>query len=397
MVAFLHCADLHLGLKVTRFSAEVAKKIREARFQSLEKTRDAAKSQPTDFVLIAGDLFDDHSVERDLARRAFDLLESFPVPVYLISGNHDPLLAGSVWDRPPWKEAKADRIRLLREPSPTAIREGVTLLPCPVYRKTSMNDPTAWIRDAPGADGDIRIGIAHGSLRTRPDLPPDDHLIARQAAHELKLDYLALGHWHSRQLFPGPDGVERTAYSGVHEPMRFPGSSDSNTGWTPYSKIKLDEFIDSGKGEVLHVRIDRPGAAPVIQPLTVGHLTWEDESYLVPNVDALARLIDSVATRPATERRLLRLKLKGMLDAAAMPRLQDLRDVLDRYLFGELDETELHVEPSEEAIHELVGQGVLRRVLDRLQEEARADKPDARCIAERAQRLLYQIAHEVEA
>ena len=397
MVAFLHAADLHLGLKVTRFAAPVVKKIREARFQALEKIRDTAKSRATDFVLIAGDLFDDHTVDRDLARRAFDLLESFPVPVYVTSGNHDPLLAGSVWDRPPWNQSETQRVRLLREAKLVETDSGATLFPCPVFRKTSLSDPTAWISEALGTDGTIRIGIAHGSLKTHADLPLDDHLIARDAANLLKLDYLALGHWHSRQLFPDSAGVPRTAYSGVHEPMRFQGNADSRTGWTPYSSASLAEFLDSGTGEVLHVRIDGPGQPPVIEPMIVGHLTWQDETALVSPGDDISKLIDSVATRPATERRLLRLKLKGLIDVEMMPRLLDLREVLDRYFFGELDDSELHAQPSEEKVYQVVGDGVLRRVLDQLRQEAANNDPGARRTAERAIQILYQVAHEVHA
>ena len=72
----------------------------------------------------------------------------------------------------------------------------------------------AWIAQQAVDRGPIRIGLAHGSLRTRDDLPADDHLIARHAAHDLQLDYLALGHWHRRQLFAGPDG----ALSGLRIP-----------------------------------------------------------------------------------------------------------------------------------------------------------------------------------
>jgi DNA repair exonuclease SbcCD nuclease subunit len=395
MVSFLHFADLHLGIKVTRFPAEVAKKIREARFQALERIREVAKARAIDFVLIAGDLFDDHTVDRDLAGRAFDLLESFPVPVYAIPGNHDPLLAGSVWDRAPWNRPQPNQVQLFREPKPVQVRPGVTLLPCPVYRKTSMNDPTAWIREIPDGEGAIRIGIAHGSLKTRADLPVDDHLIARYAADELKLDYLALGHWHSRQTFPDANGVERTAYSGVHEPMRFPGSTEASTGWTPNSSANLDEFQDSGRGEIFHVRIDGPGSPPTIEPIPVGHLTWENETIRVSTADDFSKVIDGVATRAASERRLLRLRLMGVVDVEIMPRVAQLREVLDRYLYGELDDAELHVQPNEEKIHQVVGDGVLRRVLERLQEESKSDGPDTRHVAERAMQLLYQFAHEV--
>src|SRR5262249_44356438 len=150
--------------------------------------------------------------------------EASPAPVFVLPGNHDPLLSGGVWDRPPWNRP-AQRIRLLRETQPVEAVPGVLLLPCPLFRKTSLNDPTAWIAQAP-ANGGIRIGVAHGSLKVRENLPADDHLIARHASNDLGLDYLALGHWHSRRLFADPDGVDRTAYPGVHEPMRFQGSQE---------------------------------------------------------------------------------------------------------------------------------------------------------------------------
>ena len=294
MVSFLHAADLHLGLRITRFAREVTSRIREARFQALEKIRECAKSQQVHFVIIAGDLFDDHAVDADLARRAFDLLESFPCPVYVLSGNHDPLLPGSVWDRPPWNQPAPKRICLFRDARPVSAGSDVTLYPCPVLRKTSLNDPTRWIAEAARDDSSIRLGIAHGSLRIRDDLPADDHLIAPQAAHALKLDYLALGHWHTRKLFRDPDGVERIAYCGVHEPMGFPGSPDYRIGWMPYSSGKMTEFLDAGAGEILHVRIDRPGAVPVITPIDVRHLLWEDRVYSLSSEEELARLIDEV-------------------------------------------------------------------------------------------------------
>jgi DNA repair exonuclease SbcCD nuclease subunit len=245
--------------------------------------------------------------------------------------------------------------------------------------------------------GPIRIGVAHGSLKVRDDLPADDHLIARHAAYDCKLDYLALGHWHSRQQFRGPDGVERTAYPGVHEPLRFPGSSESRTGWVPYSSVRREEFLDSGHGEILHVRIDGPGAPPALHAIEVGHLTWREETVELTAEDQLSRLIDQVAIQPLAERSLLRLRLQGVLEAQAMLRLEQLRKVVDRYLFAELDESGLRLQPAEAEIREMAGEGVLRRVLEKLQGEAGAADPAVRRLAERAILLLYQIAHEVGA
>jgi DNA repair exonuclease SbcCD nuclease subunit len=392
MLSFLHAADLHLGMRVTRFPPEVAKKVREARFQALENIRTAARQRAVDCVLVAGDLFDHDCLERDIAHRAFDLLESFPVPVWLISGNHDPLLAGSVWDRPPWNQADSRRVRLLREAKPVRLADGALLFPCPVFRKTSMHDPTAWIGNVPVDSAVFRIGLAHGSLKVRAELPPDDHLIEVRAAEQFQLDYLALGHWHRRQEFAGPGGV-RTAYSGTHEPMRFP---DSASGWTPCSASRR-EFFDADRGEVIHVRIEQPGAVPVLEPVPVNYLIWEEEERaLTPDSD-LGELINSYGTRPELGRRLLRLKLQGVVDAPLMLRLPQLGEVLDRYLWHDLDQAGLHLRPSEEQVRAVAGDGVLRRVLEQLEQEAGNGNPEGRLVAERAILILYRLAQEVQA
>ena len=176
--------------------------------------------------------------------------------------------------------------------------------------------------------------------------------------------------------------------------MRFPGIADVRTGWMPYSSLQLQEFLDAGKGEILHVTIERPGVPPALEALEVGHLTWEDRAIAVSTEQDMARLIDETATTAGAERRILRLKLTGVLDARAIRRVEHLREVLDRYLVGELDSTDLHVLPSDDEVREIAGQGVLRRVLDRLRAEASHGDPANACVAERSILLLYQLARE---
>ena len=60
---FLHAADLHLGLRVTRFGSLVNGAVQEARLKALERMIAQAKALPLDFLLIAGDLFDDNHVD----------------------------------------------------------------------------------------------------------------------------------------------------------------------------------------------------------------------------------------------------------------------------------------------------------------------------------------------
>src|ERR1700692_671079 len=100
MISFLHAADLHLGMRTTRFDPATAGKIREARFTALDNILKKARELNVDFLLIAGALCADSPVDGQTARRSFDMLESSPMPVYVLPGNHDPLHAGGVWERP---------------------------------------------------------------------------------------------------------------------------------------------------------------------------------------------------------------------------------------------------------------------------------------------------------
>src|SRR5262249_38711608 len=155
-----------------------------------------------------------------------------------------------------------------------------TIFPCPLRQRRSMDDPTAWIEKHPRARDEqtIRIGLAHGSLNIMR-LPDDDHLIRPDAVDHYDLDYLALGHWHKRLLYKSSAGVERTAYSGTHEPMGFPGSTASlATGWSSYSADgDAERFHDDGQGIALLVTIEGPKAPPRIESVEIGRLRWVAE------------------------------------------------------------------------------------------------------------------------
>ncbi len=392
MVRFLHVADLHLGMRVTRFSPEVVGKLQQARFQALQNVRRHAAG--FHFVVIAGDLFDDLHVSREVARRAFELLEDFGPPVLVLPGNHDPLQAGSVWDSPPWREGEpARRVQVLRHRKPFEVLPGVTIFPCPVFAKTSTENPTAWIAKHPrSAAGGIRIGIAHGSVMDRPNLPADDHPISPRAPDELQLDYLALGHWHSPKLYADDAGCVRMAYAGVHESMRFPGDAPA-TGWQSYSAgAARDDFIDREPGNALAVSIDHSAAPPQIEPVRVANYIWINRTAEVHSPDELGRLINDVSEQEEKERTLLRLRLTGTLPLTVVERLGDLRSVLSPYVVGDLDDSQLVVEPTLAEAREALGAGILPRVHDRLQAQIHAGDANAKAIAERALRLLFRHA-----
>jgi DNA repair exonuclease SbcCD nuclease subunit len=371
MVRFLHAADPHLGLRVTRFDEDACNRVGEARFTSLQKLRAKAAELNADFILIAGDVFDDHSVSRTDASRAFPILESSAgaCPVYMIPGNHDPLVPGGVWDRDPWlREQPHLRVRLVRAPEPIAVPNlPVTIFPCPLRQRRSMDDPTAWIEKYPRADGDrtIRIGLAHGSLNIMP-LPDDDHLIRPDAADHYDLDYLALGHWHKRSLYKSSDGVERMAYCGTHEPMGFPGANTGLAiGWDSFSADgDAERFHDDGRGTALLVTIESPKAPPKIEPVEIGRLNWVAERRDLTG-QPIGSLLTDISNREYPEKTILRLNLAGVLDPQGHARLDELRQIVQRryHRGSSMEASEVLIEPSAEQLAEVVGAGVLKRVL----------------------------------
>ena len=407
-VRFLHAADLHLGLRITRFEESACNRIGEARFAAIETLRAKALEHRVDFVLIAGDLFDDHSVSGAVSERAFTLFEgkAMPCPVYIIPGNHDPLAPGGVWDRGPWtREQPTKNVRLLREPVPVDVPNmPVTIFPCPLRNRNSIDDPTGWMVNHPRLPGDrtIRIGLAHGSLRIMPNLPEDDHLIRPDAAQHHGLDYLALGHWHKPFRHRSADGVERTAYSGTHEPMRFPGSGASvSTGWSSFSADgDAERFQDEGFGVAHVVTIEEAGAVPQIETIEVGKLHWIAEHRDV-TTHPLGEIISEFGSdKKDQELTVLRLTLSGVLEPAQHARIDTvLREIVcNRYCPGSsLEATRVLVQPKSEELQNIVGDGVLARVLARLQQDSLSSDLSAKRVADHALKLLYRIAWEGQA
>ena len=404
MIRFMHVADLHLGMRVTRFEEAACSRIGEARFEAMEQIRAKAGEHKVQFILIAGDVFDDHSVSRTIAERTFTLFEGRAItcPVYIIPGNHDPLSPGGVWDRDPWKrEQPTKRIQLIREARPVSVPDlPVTLFPCPLRNRNSIGDPTAWIAEHPREEGDrtVRIGLAHGSLNFLPNLPLDDHLIRPDAADHYHLDYLALGHWHKPYRHRSADGSERTAYSGTHEPMRFPDSrAGVSTGWASCSDDgDAERFQDEGRGTALVVSIEEAGAPPQIETIEVGRLCWAAEECDM-TTRPLGEIITAYADRPDRALTLLRLSLSGVLAPEKHKRIDEvLKDiVLNRYCPGSsLRADDVLVEPSPEQLEKVVGGGVLSRVLGRLREESLSTDPAEKRVAEHAVKLLYRMAWE---
>lgn len=336
---FVHSADWQIGMRAAHVGPAGAR-VREERLNAARRLIAAARSAGADFVLLAGDIFEDNAVDRILVQKVVDILAGFRGPVYVISGNHDPLTPGSVWDHPAWRSN--EDIRVLRQEQAVEVPGGI-LYPCPVRERYSRKDPTAWIRvDAPQK---IRIGVAHGTVEgihvDEPEYP-----IPRDAPSRAALDYLALGHWHSTVTYSGADGTARMAYSGTHESTRF-GERDS--------------------GNALLVEISEPGARPSIKPIHTGGLSWEMIEVDLREAGELTRVRERVEALDNPASTLLEVRISGLLAATDRHELAGLDAIIaSRFLFGRVEASRLRPSPEDDGWLAGLPEGVVREAAIRL-------------------------------
>jgi len=344
---------------------KAAERVRAARLNAIRRIQQLAKEETVDFVLVAGDTFEDHGVSRKLVSEIGDLLAGFDCDVYLIPGNHDPATMGGVWDQA--RQNWAKRVHILTERQPVQIPGG-WLYPCPLAQRWSDEDPTEWI-PADAGDG-IRIGLAHGSLKSPLWEGQHNHPIPIDAAQRSGLDYLALGDWHSVKEIPSRGGIVRMAYSGTPEPTNF-GEPES--------------------GYVLMVEIDAKGGRPRLEKRKVNELHWHNQPVEVHQSGDLARLTKALKQRPNPTETLVKVQLSGVLFAAEAELLEELPELLSkRFLFGKVDDSALIPDPSDDSwIHNLP-EGTIRTAAKRIQSTA-YDKKDP--VARRALVELYRLAN----
>jgi hypothetical protein len=350
---FLHTADWQIGMGFAMLGNK-GERVRMARLESARKVADCARRERVDFVVVAGDTFDDNGVERLKIRETAKILASCGCPVYVIPGNHDRVMAGSVWEDAAWKEWPGLHVLVTTEPVEAP---GATLYPCPVSAIDSHDDPVAWID---GRGERIAIGIAHGSVESpaygKPVLP-----IARDAAERHGLDYLALGHFHSKAVYPGADGAIRIAYSGTHEPTAF---------------------TESASGNVLVVEIAERGAPPEIQTIRTGCLDWRPYRRKIERAGEIAALVADLDDLPAPEQVLVECILEGVLygtDHEALSRLLDIVEA--RFLFGRADVTRLRPDESGPGWMDKLPEGYVRDAAQVLLAAAGGDAPEPAAMA----------------
>ena len=346
---FIHTADWQIGKPFRNFG-EKDSVLRQARLAAIETIGRLARQEGARHVLVAGDLYDNEEpAQKTLLEPLERMRACSSVSWHVISGNHDFHRANGLWDRvralglPP-------NVHLHLSPEPALIGESAVLLPAPLRRRSEAADLTEWMDAAASAPGQIRIGLAHGSVTGFDSSGDAKNIIAPDRAARAGLDYLALGDWH-RTLRIGP----ATWYSGTPE---------------------ADRFNSQETGQALLVEIAGPGAPPVVTEKTTGAFRWLTQTEELMRGEELDGLETRLRALPGLSNLLLRLGLTGTLDLTARADLSRRLASLEAAMFWlETDLASLHVRPTLDDLEQIDFGGVLREAAETL--KAQAEDPAA--------------------
>lgn len=237
MIKILHGADFHLDSAFSALSPEKASKARREQRQALEQLGQIAKD--CDLVLLAGDLFDSAQVYRDTLDALKQLFASLKAQIFIAPGNHDYVRPGSPYVTENW----GDNVHIFT--SSEIERVSLPELNCHIYGAafTSPQMPDLlgdFQVEYPGA---YNLMVLHGDLQPHsPYSPLSSEKIARSG-----LDYLALGHVHSRSA--DKFGATLCAYPGC-----LMGRGFDECGEKGVNLLTLENSRCEGKFIPLNVR-----------------------------------------------------------------------------------------------------------------------------------------------
>ncbi|GEO46839.1 metallophosphoesterase family protein [Companilactobacillus kimchii] len=195
---FLHAADLHLDtpfVGISDFSKELQAKLKASTYEAARRLFRVALEQEVDFVILAGDIFDDtdSSLKAQMFLKSeFEKLKQAGIEVLMVYGNHDYYRSNfSVIEFP-------DNVTIFgQEPAETTLttKDGqrVGVAGFSYYQQHISKN---LVQDYPEREGvDYQIGILHAGVG-------DDNYAPFKINDLLKkgYDYWALGHIHKRQI-----------------------------------------------------------------------------------------------------------------------------------------------------------------------------------------------------
>ena len=165
-IRFIHTSDWQLGMTRAFLRPEAVSRLSQARIDAISTLGKLTKKHDARFIIVAGDVFESNQLSRQTLMRALNALESLPVPVFLLPGNHDPLDAASIFSTREFMEA-SDHIIVLRDMEPVEVPDmpGVEVVGAPWRTRHPSSDLCRDLADSlDSTNSIIRVAVAHGQV-----------------------------------------------------------------------------------------------------------------------------------------------------------------------------------------------------------------------------------------
>lgn len=374
-VTFIHTSDLQLGMTRWFFDADAQARFSAARVEAITRLGQLAQDTGAQFIVVAGDVFEHNSLSAQTTGRAREALAALPVPVYLLPGNHDPLVADSVFFK-----ATADNVHVIEDSEPFEVAPGVELVGAP-YRSKHANHDLVAAALAPLEPVDtIRIMVGHGQVESRDtDKAPDliDLPTVEEAIRAGTIEYLALGDTHSTTNLSSTGAVW---FSGAPETTDF-ATNPAGGGES-----------DSGNALVVTVSKTDGQAQVTVDKRQVGQWTFEALDRDINSLADVTSFITELRAYPQKDRTAIKYGLTGTLSLSAHAQLQSELAELEP-VFASLKErertTDLHLEPEPEELSNLGITGYAAGALEEIVDSLESDP-----VARDAANLLFRLARK---
>lgn len=390
---FIHSSDLQIGMTRKFLSPEAQARFDESRERSIDALGNLARDRGAEFIVIAGDVFEHNSLEERTLGRALEALRRLPVPVFLLPGNHDPLVADSIFSR----TEDIENVTVLSSSEPIEAVDGVDIVGAPLLTKYPSDDLCAQAVRALEPSGRVRILVGHGQVEgfgTDDDealihLDPLEDALSRGV-----IDYVALGDSHSTASL-GSSG--KVWFSGAPETTDYAERSGTSgpAGSSGFSGAVAGGESDSGNALVVTVTKDGGASEVSVDKVRTGIWTFDALGWEVTDADDVAEVIDQLRAYPDKDRTVIKYALTGTLGLEATRTLARELAALEP-VFAALYERDrlmdLHLEPGEEELDNLPLTGYASQAMHQLVGEAAQGDPTARD----AVNLLFRFSQEAK-
>lgn len=204
-IKVLHTADIHFDTPFSGMTPKEALKSKEELKQVFEKITKITLDKEVDILLIAGDIFDNLSVNKTTLYFIKNCFENISkVKVFISPGNHDPFNEISFYNMVDWP----NNVHIFTHRMESVFLEELNTVVWGIGFNVSHINKSL-LRDVKRVEGYNNIMVIHGEITSTKE-GNDYNPIKEEDIADSNMDYIALGHRHK---FSGVKKIENTYYS----------------------------------------------------------------------------------------------------------------------------------------------------------------------------------------